>query len=157
MAQVQSTAAAPGTAQAPLQAMLAGTSVLTLDGELPVEFLQPGDRVLTRAGMRRLKQVEVSVVQNARVVCIAHGTLGVDRPAEDVMVSAAQQILVRDWRAKAMFGTNSAMIPAAKLADGEYIRGLTVAEARFFTLSFDEDAVIYASGLELSCPALVTA
>lgn len=157
MAQVQSTAAAPGTAQAPLQAMLAGTSVLTLEGELPVEFLQPGDRVLTRAGMRRLKQVEVSVVQNARVVCIAHGTLGVDRPAEDVMVSAAQQILVRDWRAKAMFGTNSAMIPAAKLADGEYIRGLTVAEARFFTLSFDEDAVIYASGLELSCPALVTA
>ena len=157
MPQVQSTAAAPGTAQAPLQAMLAGTSVLTLDGELPVEFLQPGDRVLTRAGMRRLKQVEVSVVQNARVVCIAHGTLGVDRPAEDVMVSAAQQILVRDWRAKAMFGTNSAMIPAAKLADGEYIRGLTVAEARFFTLSFDEDAVIYASGLELSCPALVTA
>ena len=157
MAQVQSTAAAPGTAQAPLQAMLAGTSVLTLEGELPVEFLQPGDRVLTRAGMRRLKQVEVSVVQNARVVCIAHGTLGVDRPAEDVMVSAAQQILVRDWRAKAMFGTNSAMIPAAKLADGEYIRGLTVAEARFFTLSFDEDAVIYTSGLELSCPALVTA
>ena len=157
MAQVQSTAATPGTAQVPLQAMLAGTSVLTLEGELPVEFLQPGDRVLTRAGMRRLKQVEVSVVQNARVVCIAHGTLGVDRPAEDVMVSAAQQILVRDWRAKAMFGTNSAMIPAAKLADGEYIRGLTVAEARFFTLSFDEDAVIYASGLELSCPALVTA
>ena len=156
MAQAQSKATAAKFAQAPLQAMVSGTSVLTLDGELPVDYLQPGDRVLTRAGMRRLKQVAVSVVQNARVVCIAHGTLGVDRPAEDVTVSAAQEILVRDWRAKAMFGTAVAMIPAAKLADGEYIRAVTLAEARFFTLSFDEDAVIYAGGLELSCPALVT-
>ena len=157
MAQEQFTAATAKIAQTPFQAVLVGTSVLTLDGELPVEFLQPGDRVLTRAGMRRLKQVEVSVVRNARVVCISHGTLGADRPAEDVMVSAAQEILVRDWRAKAMFGTSVAMIPAARLADGEYIRSLTLVEARFFTLSFDEDAVIYAGGLELSCPALVPA
>ena len=157
MAQTQSKAAAMKSAQVPLRALMSGTPVLTLDGELPVEFLQPGDRVLTRAGMRRLKQVEVSVVRNARVVCISHGTLGVDRPAEDVMVSAGQEILVRDWRAKAMFGTVAAMIPAAKLADGEYIRAVTLAEARFFTLTFDADAVIYAGGLELACPALVTA
>ncbi len=49
------------------------------------------------------------------------------------------------------------MIAAVKLADGEYIRAETVAEARFFSLSFEEDAVIYAGGLELACPALVTA
>lgn len=157
MAQVQSNAAASKTVQAPLQAVLVGTPVLTLDGELPVEFLQPGDRVLTRAGMRRLKQVEVSVVTNARVVRIAHGTLGVDRPAEDVTVSAGQEILVRDWRAKAMFGANVAMIPAMKLADGEYIRCLTLPEARFFSLSFEGEVVIYAGGLELSCQALVAA
>lgn len=157
MAQVQSRAVAAKNAQAPVQALLAGTPVLTMDGELPVEFLQPGDRVLTRSGMRRLAQVAVTVVQNARVVCVSHGTLGVDRPAEDVTVSAAQQILVRDWRAKAMFGTISAMIPAAKLVDGEYIRALTLTEARFFTLAFEEDAVIYAGGLELACPAQVAA
>ena len=157
MAQAQSKATDRKTAHAPLQAMLAGTSVLTQDGALPVEFLQPGDRVLTRAGMRRLAQVAVTVVHNARVVCISHGTLGIDRPDEDVTVSAAQEILVRDWRAKAMYSTSIALIPAFKLADGEYIRNLTLAEARFFTLSFAEDAVIYAGGLELSCPARVTA
>jgi hypothetical protein len=140
-----------------LMALLAGTPVLTLDGELPVEFLQPGDRVITRAGARRIKEVAVSVVQNARVVHISHGTLGVDSPAEDMTVSAAQEILIRDWRARAMFGKPAAMIPAARLADGEYIRAETVAEARFFSLSFEEDAVIYAGGLELSCPALVQA
>ena len=145
------------TVTAALQAIAVGTPVLTLDGELPVEFLQPGDRILTRAGARRVKQVAVTLVRNARVVKISHDTLGVDRPSVDITVSAGQQILIRDWRAKAMFGTAQAMIPAARLVDGEYIRAETVAEARFFTLSFDEDAVIYAGGLELACPALVAA
>ena len=110
------------------QAVLAGTPVLTLEGALPVEFLQPGDRILTRAGMRRLVQVEVAVVRNARVVRIAHGTLGVDCPEEDLVVAAGQQVLVRDWRAKAMYGVPAALIQAAKLADGEYIRCETLAE-----------------------------
>ena len=154
MAQTAHTAAATTTT---MMAEIAGTPVLTLDGEMPVEFLQPGDRILTRAGARRLKQIEVTVVRNARVIKISHGTLGVDCPTEDLTVSAAQEILVRDWRAKAMFGASQAMIPAARLADGEYIRAETLAEARFFSLSFEDDAVIYAGGLELACPALVRA
>jgi hypothetical protein len=140
-----------------LQAILLGTPVLTLEGEMPVEFLQPGDRVLTRAGMRRLVQVEVSLVQNARVVMISHDTLGVDRPTADVTVSAAQPILIRDWRAKALVGQAQAMIAAGRLVDGEYIRAAVLPEARFFTLAFAEDAVIYAGGLELACPALMPA
>ncbi len=146
-----------GTTQVALQALLVGTPVLTLEGELPVEYLSPGDRILTRSGARRLKQVEVTVVQNARVVRVAHGTLGVDRPSEDVTVSAGQQILVRDWRAKALIGAAQAMIAASKLVDGEYIRAETLAEARFFSLAFEDDAVIYAGGLELACPALIRA
>lgn len=141
----------------PDHALLAGTPVLTLDGALPVEYLQPGDRILTRAGMRRLAQVEVAVVRNARVVRIAHGTLGVDCPEEDLVVAANQQVLVRDWRAKALYGVPAALIPAARLADGEYIRCETLPEARLFTLVFQDEAVIYASGVELVCPALTEA
>jgi hypothetical protein len=144
-------------AMLPLQAVVVGTPVLTLEGELPVEFLQPGDRVLTRSGARRVKQVEVTVVQNARVIKVSHDTLGIGRPNKDVTVSASQKILIRDWRAKAMTGKPQAMIAAARLVDGEYIRAEILAEVRFFTLSFDEDAVIYAGGLELACPALVQA
>jgi hypothetical protein len=152
----QAQAKAPGETApvAVLQAMIAGTPVLTLDGALPVDYLQPGDRVLTRAGVRRLKQVEVTVVRNARVVHVAHGTLGVDRPSADVTVSAGQEILIRDWRARALYGTDQALVPAARLADGEYIRSETLGEARFFTLGFEEDAVIYAGGLELACQAV---
>jgi hypothetical protein len=131
--------------------MAIGTQVLTLEGGLPVEFLIPGDRIVTRVGSRKLASIEVTVVQNARVMRIAEDTLGIDRPFEEICVSPDQAIMVHDWRAKAMTGTPNAMIAACRLADGEYIRSETVAEMRFYTLRFEEDVVIYAGGLELAC------
>lgn len=38
-----------------------GTIILTLDGAIPIEFLSPGDRVITRAGARVLRAVTGSV------------------------------------------------------------------------------------------------
>lgn len=134
-----------------LQAMQAGTPVLTLDGALPVEFLSLGDRILTRAGARRLRQIEVTVVQNARMVRISKHALGVERPSDDMMVSADQRIFIRDWRAKALYGAAQVLVPASRLADGANIRSEIAAEVRLFTLGFDDDAVIYAGGLELAC------
>ena len=134
-----------------------GTMVLTLDGILPVEFLSPGDRIITRDGATRLASIEVSVVQNARVIRIAAGTLGIDRPEGDVIVLPDQPILIRDWRAKAMYGTTSAMVPAARLADGAYIRAEVVDEMRFYTLRLTKEAVIYAGGLELATAAAYAA
>ena len=134
-----------------------GTTVLTLDGILPVEFLSPGDRIVTRDGAQRLASIEVTVVQNARVIRISEGTLGIDRPEGDMIVSPDQPIMIRDWRAKAMFGTKAAMVPAARLVDGAYIRAEVLPQVRFYTLRFANDAVIYAGGLELACaPVLVT-
>lgn len=147
-AQTKASAASQGLTYGLLQ----GTPVLTLDGELPVEFLEPGDRILTRAGSRRLKSVEVSIVRNARMMRVGASTLGRERPEEDLLLPASQPVLVRDWRAKALAGTAQAMIAVSKLADGEYIRGEIVAEARLFTLGFEEEVVIYAGGLELGCP-----
>lgn len=134
-------------------AVACGTPVLTLDGALPVEFLTIGDRVLTRAGVRRLHGIEITVVQNARVMRIAQDTLGIDRPEADLIVTPDQPILIRDWRAKALYGSETALVPASRLADGEYIRSEVLAEVRLYTLHFAEDAVIYAGGLELACPA----
>ncbi len=135
-----------------------GTSVLTLDGEMPVEFLAPGDRILTRSGARRLRAVEVTLVRNARVIRIGAGTLGIDRPGEDMIVSPDHPILIRDWRAKALYGTATAMVAAARLVDGEYIRAEMMDEIRFYTLRLDAAEVIYAGGLELACaPETVSA
>lgn len=134
------------------QGLVMGTTVLTLDGEIPVEYLAAGDRIITRNGARKLVGITATVVKDLKVVRIMAGVLGHDAPEADVVLGSEQAILVRDWRAKALSGRASAMIEAHRSVDGQFIRAETLAQARVFTLHFDEAAVIYASALELSCP-----
>lgn len=137
--------------------IIAGATVLTLDGDLPVQFLAPGDRVITRSGARTLRAIEVVILTDAPMIRISASALGHDRPVDDMFVAPDQPILIRDWRAKALYGAQTAMVPASQLADGDYIRAELVTEARLFTLYFDADVVIYAGGLELACGAMVSA
>lgn len=139
------------------QGLVIGTKVLTMQGELPVEFLVAGDRVITRNGARKLVEITRTWAQNLDVIRITEGVLGQDRPEDDLLVAPSQAILVRDWRAMALAGKSSALIAAARLVDGEYIRHEVLGEARLFTLHFEDAEVIYAGGLELSCPASLPA
>ena len=158
MAQSIKTLRTDQVATTPTHGMAIGTLVMTLDGDLPVEYLSPGDRILTRAGARRLRSIEMTRIQNARVVRISESTLGVDIPVEAMVVTADQPILIRDWRARALYGTAQAMIPARRLVDGEYIRAEVVADLRLYTLHFEAAEVIYAGGLEIACaPEVVSA
>jgi hypothetical protein len=134
----------------------AGTSVMTLDGAIPVQFLNVGDRVVTRDGVRTLRGIAVRVL-DGEAVRVGASTLGHDRPLEPVMLALGQPILVRDWRAKALYGAAEALVPVERMADGELIRRINVAGLRMFTLTFDSVVVVYADGLELACPATVDA
>jgi hypothetical protein len=136
--------------------MAAGTSVMTLDGAIPVEFLNVGDRVLTRDGARTLRGIAVRVV-NGDAVRVGPGTLGHDKPTEDVVLAVGQPMLVRDWRAKALYGAAQALVPVERMADGQMIRRVSVRGLRMFTLTFDSVVVVYAGGLELACSATVDA
>ena len=130
--------------------LILGTGVMTMDGEIPVEYLAAGDRILTRAGARRLVAITVRVVHNTEMVYIGAGTLGHDRPCAQTVLPKNQMILIRDWRAKALYGAAQVMVAASRLADGDMIRIETVPEARIFTLQFEADAIIYAGGLEVA-------
>jgi len=135
--------------------MLAGSMVRTLEGVLPVEYLTPGDRIVTRAGARRLTSVSVAVRKMVRLVRIRASSMGHDRPDQDLLLSPDQPVIIRDWRAQALYGAPVAAIPAARLADGEFICVETHRSARLFTLRFDDEEVIYAEGMELACPAFL--
>jgi hypothetical protein len=128
-----------------------GTTILTLDGALPVEHLCEGDRIITRNGARKLVRITAQQCCDVTLVRISADSLGVGKPADDILISPDQPILIRDWRAKALFSAAQAMVPAARLIDGSYIRAEAVADARLYTLHFEEPAVIYAGGLELAC------
>ncbi len=128
-----------------------GAEVLTLSGLKPVETLAPGDRVVTRGGARVLRGLSCRTVQGGSVRVSAQA-LGHDRPEADIVLSAGQQVLLRDWRARAMTGQDRALLPVGRLVDGEYIRAEAPGPQRLYTLHFDAPAVIYAQGLELACP-----
>lgn len=139
---------------APATGLFAGTRVLTLEGELPVEFLAPGDRIVTRSGARTLRRITARQAAPAEVIRIAAGSLGHDRPEAALTIGPAQPVLVRDWRARALFGAAQATVAAERLVDGSYIQRATLADAQLLTLEFDRAETIYAGGVELACPAV---
>lgn len=134
--------------------LVSGTLLLTADGEIPVEYLSPGDRIITRnAGLVPLSAVE-SIRTREEAVKIAAGSLGDKKPTHHVMVPAAQLVLVRDWRAKAMRGASQAVMPAGCLVDGEFVTSLGERDMTLVRLGFHAPFVVYADGLEMSVPAM---
>ena len=132
-----------------LGGLCAGSTVLTLDGELPVEHLSIGDRIVSRtSGTTILRAIHVSEVMMTPIR-IKAGSLGHTRPDRDMLVSPEAQLHIRDWRAEALFGTPSAMVPARRLIDGEFVAEETTRIVTLFTLVFDRPQVIYADGMEI--------
>ncbi len=125
-----------------------GTEVLTLEGEMPVEYLTPGDRVVTRSGARILRALQ-SVPARGPLLRVAPGTLGHDRPEKALLLGGQAKILMRGWRAQAMFGARTALVDLARLEDGVNVTRVAPEGTRLFTLHFDAPEVIYAEGVEL--------
>ncbi len=134
-----------------INGLMPGTLVLTEDGALPVETLAPGDRIITRnTGLVTLKAIEHDF-EICETVRIRAGSLGHDRPDADTILPSRQKILIRDWRAKALYDADQALVDARRLIDGEYVRLQPRAQHMVFRLYFDDPQVIYADGLELEC------
>lgn len=142
--------ASPDVAPVPEAGFLPGTILLTQDGEMPVEFLSPGDRIITRdRGFVPLRHI-TRAPQCVRAIRFAAGSLGDTRPDCDLILPAGQLVLIRDWRAQALFGTAQAMVRADALVDGEFICDLGPREMPLFQLNFDSAHVLYAGGLEVA-------
>lgn len=134
--------------------LAAGSLILTADGELPVEYLTPGDRIVTRnAGMVPVHAIE-SVRVTTEAVRFEAGSLGDTRPSHPAMLPAAQMVLIRDWRARALSQANQAVLPAGCLIDDEFITSLGLRQMTLIRLGFAAPYVVYADGLELSVPAM---
>ncbi len=137
-------------------ALPAGMVVLTLDGALPVEFLNEGDRVISRnSGVATLVRV-TRYRRTIPTIAIKHGTLGVSRPERDAIVPSSQEIHVRDWRAATLSRADQALVPAIRLVDGEFVRNAGKMTLDLFELHFDAPQIIYADGLELASATRVT-
>lgn len=89
-----------------------------------MQDIRLSDHVITHsAGLVRINAVSRHrVLQQA--VSIASGLLDDTRPDSDMVLHADQHVLIRDWRAQALFGRDQALVPASDLIDGQFICGL---------------------------------
>lgn len=139
------------TAAAAISGMATGMTVLTLRGAVPVEQLVCGDRVVTRSGARTLRSISVQRYLNIGMVHLPAGALGHERPEASLCLPTGQKILLRDWRAQAIYKQDTAAIPSGRLVDGDVLCLEQIAETELYSLGFDQTEVVYAEGLELIC------
>lgn len=146
--------ASPQRAEIIHTGVVAGTLIRTADGELPAEYLTAGDRIVTRnAGMVPLEDVKI-IRTKIPAIALKAGAMGEGQPAHTIMLPAAHQILIRDWRAMALGGAAQAVLPAGCLVDGEFITDLGLRAVMLVQFGFATPYVIYADGMELSVPAI---
>ncbi|SHE49221.1 Hint domain-containing protein [Loktanella atrilutea] len=139
---------------AAVSGVCAGTTIMTLNGEVSVERLAPGARVITRdTGMAVLRAVSVRTVRTAPIR-IKAGSLGHTRPDRDMIVPPGAQIHIRDWRAQALFGAPAATVAASRLVDGEFLAVQALQDMQVYTLTFDAQHIIYADGIEMASAAV---
>ena len=118
-------------------------------GRMPICDLQAGDRVITRSGLRILRELRVTT-QTFRAIAVGKGTLGYTRPSEDMLMAPDQEVIVRDWRAEILFGRNAVIMPIERMVDGKYIaQQEALTKHKVYELRFDREEVFFADGIEV--------
>ena len=129
--------------------LITGSILLTLDGEIPVEHLSVGDKLITRdTGLSKVEHIQRST-RSVHTIALAAGSLGHTRPERDALLAGDQMVLIRDWRARAMFNSERALVAARALVDDEFITDQGMQETTLFQIFCDSPHIIYADGLEL--------
>lgn len=130
--------------------LAADTRVMTADGALPAAYLEVGDRIVTRRGMRKLRAiVRRRVPAGATRILLKRDALG-GKPERDTLLMPSQRLLIRDWRAQALWGREIAAPPVARLVDNRLVKAVESDAAIIVSLYFGAPEVIYADGLELA-------
>jgi hypothetical protein len=132
--------------------LAAGTGVLTTDGILPVEYLIPGDGVISRdAGVVALGHVVSRTVPARDVLRVRPRALDPEAGTDEFFISARQELYLTGWRARAMFGQPAALVAAERLVDGAYISRLAGSlPVELFQLTFaDAQHLVHLGEMDL--------
>ncbi|WP_323038291.1 Hint domain-containing protein [Gemmobacter sp.] len=126
---------------------LRGTRIKTARGEVRVEDLAVGDRVLTLdSGYQPIRWIGATRrIGRGRLapVRIRAGALGNDR---DLLVSPQHRMLLRGWQANLMFGEGEVLVAAKALVNDRTILSEERAEVDYFHLLFDHHEIVFAEG-----------
>ncbi|WP_456386366.1 Hint domain-containing protein [Profundibacter sp.] len=127
---------------------VAGTMILTPDGEVAVESLKAGDLVMTHDDgaqpLRWIGQRSVAAKDSFAPVRIMADTFGEHR---DLLVSPQHRVLIRDSLAELLFGESEVLVAAKDLINDKSVRIQEGGDVTYVHLLFDRHQVIFSEGL----------
>ncbi|SFB08378.1 Hint domain-containing protein [Poseidonocella pacifica] len=136
--------------------LFAGTVLQTPMGQVPVEWLRPGDKVLTRengyqtvAGIVRsvLSPSELISERRACPVVISPGALDGLHPLSTLRVSAETRVMLRSARAELCFGAHEVLVRAGALVGLEgIVSGLPAEPVALSAVHLEQGDVVSADG-----------
>ncbi len=136
--------------RAPATGVLRDAKVITTRGLRNVQDLCVGELVVTRSnGVVPIDSIEQQSLV-ARAIYVIAGSIGHRHKNRDTILPADQEILIRDWRAHALFRRSEAFVRAKNLVDGEYVRDIGLHPMTVYRIHCAEPQVIYADGMELA-------
>jgi hypothetical protein len=127
-----------------------GTLIATPKGEKPIEYLKPGDLVLTRdngvqdirwIGSRHIGWNTLQSNPHLKPVVIRWGALDWGAPANDLFVSPNHRILVRDENG------DEVLAAAGQLVGNDGIEEVDAMGVTYFHMMFERHEVILSDGM----------
>jgi Ca2+-binding RTX toxin-like protein len=134
-----------------------GTQIMTERGEVAVEALQPGDRVLTRdngmqplrwIGTRQVSHRELQAMPDLQPVRIGSGALGGQLPKRSMLVSPQHRVLIEGAKAEMYFGESEVLVAAKHLVgQAEVTRALPAEGVSYVHILFDRHEIVLSDGI----------
>jgi len=132
-----------------------GTLIATPKGEVPVENLRAGDRVITRdngiqeirwTGQRALSWRDLTANPHLQPILIRQGALGNGLPERDMMVSPNHRMLVANDRTALYFDEHEVLVAAKHLAGANGVHAIESIGTSYLHFMFEHHEVVLANG-----------
>lgn len=132
-----------------------GTLIATPRGEIPVEDLKAGDRVITRdngiqqirwVGAKKMTWADLSLNPHLKPVLIRKGSLGNGLPERDMMVSPNHRVLVANDRTALYFDEHEVLVAAKHLVAGKGVHEVDSMGTTYLHFMFDRHEVVLSNG-----------
>ncbi|WP_136635757.1 Ig-like domain-containing protein [Pseudooceanicola onchidii] len=132
-----------------------GTLIATPRGEVPVESLKEGDRVITRdngiqeirwMGAKGLTGRELLQKEHLKPVLIQKGSLGYGLPERDMLVSPNHRVLVNNDKTALYFEEREVLVAAKHLTGLAGVNRVDTMKTTYIHFMFDQHEVILSDG-----------
>lgn len=137
-----------------------GCNIATTEGEMPVEALVAGDRIITRDnGIQRIRRVLrrdisgsiLATKPHLHPVRLRRAAFGADLPETDMLVSPNLRILVHRNRTALYLEEREALVAAKHLVDHEYVHAIRSMGTSYFHIECTRPEIILADGIWVEC------